>query len=58
MSQEIMKYRKDNYITDMNYKICTLEFLERIANALEKIAEDNKPWQKITLDAEGYRCER
>ena len=47
-----------NYISDMDYKIGVYEQLERIATALEKIAEENGPWKKIVINSEGWRFEK
>ena len=43
---------------DNEYNFLVYDTLNRIANALEKIAEDNKPWQKMIIDTEGWRMEK
>ena len=59
MKQETIRdIKKYNYITDMEYKICVYEQLERIATALEKIAEESDPWQKMVINSEGWRFEK
>jgi len=51
---KILKEWKDyGVIMEGEYHFLMYDTLNRIATALEKIAENNKPWQKTNIDTEG-----
>jgi hypothetical protein len=54
----LKEWKEYNVIMDNEYNFLVYDTLNRIANALEKIAEDNKPWQKMIIDTEGWRIEK
>lgn len=42
----VEEWKEYGIITEGEYKFLIYDTLNRIANSLEKIAEDNKSWQK------------
>ncbi len=51
---KILKEWKDyGVIMEGEYHFLMYDTLNRIATALEKIAENNKPWQDKNIDTEG-----
>ena len=46
----VKEWEKYKIIMDGDYRFLMYDTLNRIANALEKIAEENKSWQKIDTE--------